>query len=189
MAKKSQDRVINDAANLLRQYYAEGGHNADLLRAAADSVVELRSRFTRKNDGGTDWGGRTTDYRDAIAEVYSRAGLDPDRISHLQGKFAYHVRKALDARVPAEELAAAGFGVDSPKEKQTRKRTSDAAIAAAFAPDTTAMHRVVFAERLLAQAADEDVTDLPASNLDAISKALDAVDDHAAVIRAAVSGE
>ena len=188
MARKSIERLTADAADALRRYHEGGQHDTDLLRAAAGDVVELRSRFHRDKDGLPDWSGRTTRYRDAIAEVFHRAGLKPRQVEALQRKLGYHVRLTIDAReIPAEDLEATGIEPTNPKVRQTRKRATDAAIAAAFAPETTAADRAVFAERLLAQAASEDIGELPPRHLAVIGIAMDGIATYTENLRAAVA--
>ncbi|WP_405061909.1 hypothetical protein OG474_09710 [Kribbella sp. NBC_01505] len=190
MARKSQERLIDDAAGALREYYAGGRKDADLLKAAAADLVELRSRFTRTADGLPDWSGHTGPYRTAVGEIYSRAGLSAAEREPFRKTFAYWVRLALDDRgIPSEELTANGIKPLNPKARQTKKRTTDAAIAATFAPDTTAANRVVFAERLLAQAAGEDIAALAPSHRQVIRIALDNIAEHTENLRGAVAGD
>lgn len=187
MARKSTERLIDDAATALREYHAGGQHDPDYLRAAAKAVVELRSRFTRDKDGFPDWSGRTKPYRDAAAEVYRRAGFKPGEAEGWQRKLGYYVRLALDARdLPAAELEAVGIQPLNPKTRQTLKRTEDAALSAAFMPDTNAATRVHLAERLLVQAAAADLAELPAPHRAVIRISLDGIDAAASNLRDAV---
>ena len=130
MARKSRERLKADAASALARYFEEGRHNTDHLRTAAGDIVELRSRFSQK-DGSTDWAGRSTDYREAIRDVYTRAHLSPEQIRKLPTTLNYHVRQALEARLTPDELAEAGFKAANPKDAQQARRKASFAVAQA----------------------------------------------------------
>jgi hypothetical protein len=188
MPRKSKNNVAERAATTLRAYLEGGQLDTALLKQAATEIVELRSRFARK-DGGTDWGGRSQEYRDAIRDVYTRAGL-PATIDHaLVSRINYRVREALDARVPADELEAAGFSAGNPKKRQTEKRAADAAIGAALSPTVTPAVLIVQANNLLQRAeTDDSLAEMTAKERGVCKLALAAIQAHAEALSKRLAG-
>lgn len=190
MTRKSLDAAIDRAARSLAEYFETGEVDTNLLRSAAEDVVAIRSEFHRA-DGGTDWGGRTPGYREAIREVYTRAHLTPEQTqpTSFTSKLSYHVRSLISKQVPADELAAEGLNAEAPKERQNAKREANAAVAATLSPEIGPVEMIVYADRLLKRAASEGLEGKSARELKASAIALDAIETHTKTLRAAVAGK
>lgn len=86
------------------------------FRRVADILVEMRARSTTP-DGRPDWSGNSFAYREAVARIYSAAGLPADGQSSVKASIRYHVGNALRERVNAEELEDAGLIASTPRER------------------------------------------------------------------------
>lgn len=122
LRRKSSYQLIEDTVELLHDYLEQGSSRTDLLKAAAEHIVELRARH-RLDSGDTDWAGRSQPYRTDIAEIYARAGVTTyQERDRLQSALRYHVGNLIRERATAEELERAGLYRETPRDRMHNTR-------------------------------------------------------------------
>jgi len=140
-----QDGELQDlGTGLVQDFEMVESVRGAVLKRIAWVVVELRKRY-RNDDGEIDWAGRSWEYRQAVGEMYQKAGIPPDSQSHLQGSLRYHVGNAVRAAATPAELEAAGLKKAGPlkrqilsREEEKAKKIAREAIEAAAAVDQRA---------------------------------------------------
>lgn len=121
-----------DLVRLLKRYAkATEEQKTALLRAIAESLVELRALFERP-DGSPDWKGRTYAYRAFIRDVYDEAGIARGDQPTVQAAVRYHVGAVLRERLDEETLAEYELIAKSPRERSQDRRGAKSAILSAF---------------------------------------------------------
>jgi hypothetical protein len=86
------------------------------MLAAAESLLELRETFTRR-DGRPDLTGTTYPYRQAVGTILTEARVRPEDRSRVLAALRYHVGNLLRARLTPEELAEWGLVEASPRQQ------------------------------------------------------------------------
>jgi hypothetical protein len=165
MQRKSLERAMEDATQSIRAYLVN--ESTSHLRAAARDVVEIRSRMTT-GDGRPDWGGRSSGYRRAIAEILQAAGVPAESRQGVQSGIRYHLGNALRERLTADELRDAGMSHLAPKERMRGRKA--AVVAVAESVGVTAGSLEGNPPRVLARAAALLEYAARQSDLDALAK-------------------
>lgn len=119
---KSRDmkirRLIDEAVRDLRLIErAPSSEHPAIYRRVADRLVELRSLHTTRA-GNVDWKGQSWDYRQAVNEIYSGAGLPPEPNHPVKSALRYHLGNALRDNLTADQLEQAGLHADTPRDRQ-----------------------------------------------------------------------
>jgi len=117
MRAKSVPNLIKEGARQLQEVMQLQGKQVELLRAVAETVVQLRLRMD-------DIAGRSQEYRDAVSEMYQLAKIPPDSMSSVQAAVRYHISAVLREHVSAKELQKAGLQPYSSKDAKQAKRQS-----------------------------------------------------------------
>lgn len=99
---------------------AKAGRTPQVMRELARRVVELRSRFVW--NGLPDWGGRSSDYRNAIYRAYREAGIPSDSVAGLQANLRYHVGNVVREVAPPDQLEAIGLRPEGPRLRAITSR-------------------------------------------------------------------
>jgi hypothetical protein len=190
MTTKKVEALAGRAATLLRDAAkASPDRRTGLLRELAGVIVDLRSRHTME-DGRTDWSGRSSDYRELIADVYSKARL-PERAQETTlSALRYHVGNRLREVAPEEDLEDLGLARKRPVErvKDTRDRLSALARAGAAVESSSRKSDVVRlvtgAEVVLSKV---DPSEVPPEKVAAVLASLDAIARKVEDLRASLS--
>ena len=115
-------RTLETAGTDLISFYSHmEATRTEVLKALAKVVVLIRSKH-RDDEGNIDWRGKTWDYRQAIGEMYERAGVPPDSQSGIQSALRYHVGNLIREVATPDELQAAGLLKDSPRDRLNEQR-------------------------------------------------------------------
>lgn len=131
-AKAFQDdapvhELIDRGAKLARDYARLQGRATQTARNLALVVLHLRARY-RDKDGWPDLCGTSPGYREAVQQLYEKAGIPSDSEASLQSLIRYHVAalridymRANGLYTP-EALAHYGITPTPPKERQAERR-------------------------------------------------------------------
>jgi hypothetical protein len=186
--------LVDRGAHLVRDFSNVESSKTAILKDLARVVVELRSRF-HTDDGRTDWAGRSGPYREAVARIYSEAGVPTDSLDGMQAALRYHVGNVLREVAPAEELEDLGLKAARPVDrvKETRDRLAALARAGAAAEGTGNKRADVFrmvtgAEVLLTRVTDDVLADLPAERVEDLVTSLEHVVARASELLADLQG-
>lgn len=87
------------------------------LRVAATLLVAMRAHYTDPETGDPDWTGRSYEYRRAVQELYSAAGLPSSGQSSTKSAIRYHIGNALRERLDKESLDEAGLLPEAPRDR------------------------------------------------------------------------
>lgn len=98
----------------------EPGAPAEVFRAAAMAVVDLRSKY--EHEGLPDWSGRSAEYRAAIEERYRLAEVPPDSENNVQAKLRYHIGNVLREVAPPGHLEQLGMAPKGPRGRAVDHR-------------------------------------------------------------------
>lgn len=151
--------ALRDAA------HTDGPEKATLLRAAADLVVEARSRFFTA-DNEPDWRGAGWAYRQFIREANFLSGVNPADLPRIQNALRYHVSNALRDRLPADVIERLGLRVESARERSAEKRERYGETLTLFTPGGAAIETgeevIRLAERITAIVGRVDVSAISA---------------------------
>lgn len=96
------------AAAIHTAYNAPKKDQPELLRAAADLMIELRSQINTA-DGEPDWRGSTYEYRMAIGEALGGAGVPYEDRVRFGNSMRYHISNSLRDRLTPEQVAELGM--------------------------------------------------------------------------------
>ncbi|MEV6684439.1 hypothetical protein AB0N28_03690 [Streptomyces sp. NPDC051130] len=118
---ESEDRLLARGAAYVREYERIKGEQTTLLKNVAVVLVELRRRCD-------DWLGRTHEYRQLAASLYSRSGIPSDSQAAIQAAVRWHIGNHLRTVVSPEELAAHNLKVEGPAAREKVARQSRNAI-------------------------------------------------------------
>lgn len=156
-----------------------------LLRDLAAALLDLREHFITES-GDPDWRGRTWDYRAAVRELYSRAGVPAAEASALQAATRYHIGNALRERLSPEQLEDLGLGKPGPRERvKSAHEARSAAIAAlkGDGDDPDALRTIAAVWALVSRLAPERVAALRERDRAAARKLLGEIAGRAVVLR------
>lgn len=140
LAELVHDRALdlptleNAGTGLIAFYTKMEDTRTEVLRALAKVVVLIRSKH-RDDEGNPDWRGKTWDYRQAVGEMYARAGIPPSSQSNIQSALRYHVGNLMREVAPPEELEAAGLLTSSPKDRMNEQRNEIVHLWRTLTPD------------------------------------------------------
>jgi hypothetical protein len=115
------DRLVEMGSALVAEAVELDDQKTQVLIRLAKVIVQLRSRF-KTTKGDVDWAGRSQEYRDTAARIYSEAGVPPDSASNIQAAVRYHVGNVLRDVAPAEAIEAAGLQPASPRQQRRKSR-------------------------------------------------------------------
>lgn len=174
---RNTEDLVARGVEVLRQYLAD--HRTDHLKDLAPIVVDLRGSFTL-DDGRQDWSGRSPAYRQAMADIYTRAQVPKEKLDTLQAALRYHVGNLLRDRATGEELAAVGLVARSPKERLANHRQALAAQREAAAPRQDAARLAAYSQQLVEFIDENALGDLPPERAVATRLALEAVQGRSA---------
>lgn len=121
-----QDEI---AAKLRAYDRASDADKTELLREAADLIVQLRSHFT--HDGGPDWRGRSGAYRAAMAEVFGLAAVPVSDRQRLSATLRYHISIALHERLDEATIVNLDMRPISSRQRLQERHRKQAALLAA----------------------------------------------------------
>lgn len=164
--------IIDKAVKLLRAYLAD--QRTDTLKDLARLIVDLRASFAL-DDGRRDWAGRSPGYRQAMADLYSRARVPHDQLDTVQTAMRYHVGNLLRDRATSDELKAVGLTTTSPKARLATAREALAAQREVAAPRQDAARLAAYAQALLEFIDEAAMPDLPSERAIATRIALEAI--------------
>jgi len=116
LLNKSENQLVARGAFLIQQYQRQ---RTETLRKLAQVVITLRSKCQYKDM--PDWGGNSNKYRELVADMYRRAGVDKDSESSMQKALRYHVGVLLRKVAPAEDLKKLGYEEKNQSQRQTEK--------------------------------------------------------------------
>lgn len=179
-------RLVDEATALLGDYLSSGRTRTDLLRALAAKIFDLRAAC-QTADGSPDWGGRSAAYRDAVHEVYFRARVPEGDADTVQAAIRYHLGNLLREKVPPEELAAAGFPPESPREQKDRARRAVKALATSGSVAEVLgdpLRLLTAAQTLLDHVSDADLRGLQRGERAAARRALNVLVERGGSLRA-----
>jgi hypothetical protein len=91
------------------------------LRKTAEALVDLREQFLTER-GEPDWRGQSFEYRQAVNEIFTLAGVESEDHETVSAAVRYHVGNVLRDKVPDEDLAAIGLRVSSPRERSGERQ-------------------------------------------------------------------
>lgn len=177
MTAKTPADLVNEGVEILTEYLAD--HRTDDLRRLAPIIVDLRGAF-RLGDGRADWSGRSPEYRQAMADLYTRARVPEDQLDTVQAALRYHVGNLIRERASAEELEAVGMTPTSPKERLANQRGALAAQREVAAPRQDVPRLAAFAQALIDYIDEDAIPDLPTERAVASRLALEAVQSRSA---------
>jgi hypothetical protein len=124
------DDLVRRGASIVKRYARTEVDTATLQDLAA-VLIELRSCFTDPS-GGTDWRGRTNEYRQAAARIYAAGKLSPEDLHRLQSAVRYHVGNLLRERLTPEELEHLGLDPTDYRQRMIDRRAEAQAAATAL---------------------------------------------------------
>jgi hypothetical protein len=171
--------LVTRGAELLGDYVFTS--STDTLRELAPVIVKLRTQFTLSN-GIRDWGGRTPDYRRAIAELYARARIPDEQLHSVQQALRYHVGNYIREVAPPDELEAAGLKTSSPKDRLATARHAVQAQRYAAAPRQDVARLTTYALDLLEYVDEASIPGAERERLVAARLALEAIGQRYAVL-------
>lgn len=123
-------RVNADIVRTLRRLrLAEGPARTPIYYDLAGQIVALRGHFLT-DEGEPDWIGRTSAYRHAVRDLYSRADYTPDDAKSVQSSIRYHVGNIVRQLLNPEELEDLGLDEVSPLERARETRRDQAVLLA-----------------------------------------------------------
>lgn len=182
---------LTDAvAAILGDYVQSGRERTDLLRLAAEKIVNLRQHFTLA-DGRVDWSGRSPKYRALMQEIYARAHVPADRYDTVQAALRYHVGNLLRETADKDDLASVGLTAVAPRERLARNRAVVAAIAeTGKVGDITSdpLRLITYAEALLDHVAPASLEALQGAERGAARHALEGLSGRVEELRPLVAG-
>lgn len=123
---------------LVRLKRAEGLARTPIYRELAEYTVALREHYLTEA-GEPDWVGRTSAYRHAVRDLYSRAGYTPEDAKAVQSTIRYHVGNIVREVLRPEEIEDLGLTEVSPLE-QARETRRDQAVLLARARELLKQH-------------------------------------------------
>ncbi|MEV0444026.1 hypothetical protein AB0I84_41665 [Streptomyces spectabilis] len=107
-----------------KEYRRIEGVQTSIVKNLATVCVALR----HKHD---DFRGNSRAYRDAVNEMYRRAGLSGEELTRMSTRVRYHIGNALRRHLTPRELEANGLLAESPLERgQDARATNQALITA-----------------------------------------------------------
>ena len=104
-----------------------GKYDSSEMHSAADALVDMRLMHVNR-DGMPDLGGSSFEYRQAVGEGLSEAGVDATNRPKVMAALRYHVGNRLRERFTADELAEYGMLAKKPAERQQAERAHLASI-------------------------------------------------------------
>lgn len=104
-----------------------GEYDRAAMHSASEALVELRLLYTNR-DGMPDLGGSSFEYRQAVGQGLSDAGVTPETRPKVLAALRYHVGNRLRERFTADELADYGMLAKKPAERQQAERAHLASI-------------------------------------------------------------
>ena len=186
------ESIQQAAATTLRAYHdkPDAPEHSRLLKQVAKHLVDLRERFLTEA-GTPDWAGRTYAYRMAVGEIYSRSAVPKSDLAPITATIRYHVGNILRERLSEEELADAGLGAESPRERAQQHRREQSALVALFSRNESAggespidtLRSIAAASALLARVTPTDVRKSSARDRRAAAVLLDEAAERAAELR------
>lgn len=127
---RSLDRVKTDFVRALRRLrQLEGSERTPLYRDLAAHTVALREHF-HTAQGEPDWIGRTSAYRHAVRDLYSKADYTPEEADGVQSAIRYHVGNLVREILHPEALEDLGLDEISPLERAREVRRDQAILLA-----------------------------------------------------------
>ena|SRR5690606_20578394 len=190
-------RALQDSTVALLQRYQRRNEldlhpyqRVEILREIAENQVRMREHFFT-DTGAPDWAGRTWAYRNAVGEIYARAGIRGAEKSTLSATVRYHVGNMLRDRLSDEELAEIGLRKVSPRQRSVEKREKVREFTKALTPGTPSepnrdlIRALVTTHTLLAHTEPE-----PREGTDLVEALhwLDVVEEDVQRLRSTVSG-
>jgi len=116
------EELTSAAVRKLSEWRSTGRGNTSLLRDIAQDIASLRA-LHRTNEGATDWGGRSHEYRQTMSSIYTRAGVTDDvERQRVQNLLRHHVGNVVRERATDAELERSGFPAGSPAARLWEKR-------------------------------------------------------------------
>lgn len=113
---KTTNQLIARGAFLIQKYQKS---RTELLRELAVVAVSLRKKHSYKDM--PDWGGNTKEYKDCIAAMYRKAGVDKDSESSMQKALRYHIGVVIRKVAPVEHLKTLGILETPQSQRQLEK--------------------------------------------------------------------
>lgn len=169
---KTIEELVDRGVEILSRYLED--HRTDHLKDLAPIVVDLRGSF-QLDDNRRDWSGRSTGYRQAMSDLYTRARVPSDKLDTVQAALRYHVGNLLRERTSDEELAAVGLKPIAPKERLATQRQALAAQRATAAPRQDAARLAAYAQALMDYLDENALPNLAPERIVATRLALEAV--------------
>lgn len=118
IAEEPEEMLIARGAAYAKEWGRIESHPTILLKNIATVIVALRKQHD-------DYLGRDGEYRKKVADMYTRAGIDEDRIKNA---VRYHVNNALRRYLTPRELKRLGLVPESLLERQQDNRATNQAI-------------------------------------------------------------
>lgn len=116
------EELVEQGQKALQDIVALETAPAGQYQALADTLIELRTRFTSPGRDFPDWRGRSQQYRDVAAQVYANADIPPDAEGSIQSRIRYVINNRLRERAPAKQLDELGYKKRSAAERQSDRR-------------------------------------------------------------------
>lgn len=197
--------LIKEGARLAKSYGTLHGKETRLVKDLARVVVRLREKH-EDAEGRPDFRGRSKEYRDAVARVYEKAGIPSDASSNLQALVRYHMSTVLREHMVGRGYTAAdfqyyGLAEESQNDRHKVRERAKTQAAASAAPELvinrddlpgtalTVLQRGDKDLRVLTEDAEalSSVVSLTGDARERAVAALDAIEEHVAVVRASMA--
>lgn len=125
MTVKQTAQIVAAASELLRAAVrGDSSERTAKYRQVADLLIDLRALHTAP-DGSPDWAGRSFDYRAAVRDIYSLAGLSSDSSDPHKAALRYHIGNALRERLTPDQLEEAGLTKANPRDRQLARHLEE----------------------------------------------------------------
>jgi hypothetical protein len=106
---KSAAPIVAAAVKDVKQWQQLHGKAAAVTKSLAAKLVQLRTDIYTDAEGRPDVRGRSQEYRDAAASIYTKAGIEADSQAHaLQANVRYYANTRVREVLRADERFAGG---------------------------------------------------------------------------------
>lgn len=136
-AEQITQDLIKEGTDLIVVAHEQGEALTTTYRKLAEVLVDLRKRFKGRDDKA-DIAGRTQEYRNTVAKMYSDAGIPEDSQSNIQAAIRYHIGNVLREKFTEDQLTEAGLNPAGPRER-ARTRNQAGQVAASGTGTTAAV--------------------------------------------------
>lgn len=177
--------LVDRGVQLLRDYLADP--RTRLLEELAPIIVQLRG-LHHLSDGRPDWSGRSTAYRQAMADLYARAKVPPEDLDTVQQAIRYHVGNLLREEAVPAELRDVGLDPRSPKTRLTEARQAMQAQKAMSAPPQDIARLTLYALWLLSYIDTDAIPELDGDRAASSRQALEQIQVRSAELLAKLRG-